>query len=134
MLAQHVGEALGVAVQVGVGDVALLAFLAAPVKRHPVAAARLDMPVQAGVRRVQPSAREPLVERRIVVVEHAVPALELLQRPRLLGTSPPGPRPRAAEKQEPAPAVADNKLEALMTPDRVRLALPRKERIPGALR
>ena len=46
---QRVGEALDVAVQLGVGDVALLALLAAPVERHAVAVAGLDVAIQAVV-------------------------------------------------------------------------------------
>ena len=70
---QRVGEALDVAQQVGVGDVALLALLAAPVERDAVAAARLDVAVEAVVRRVQLAAGEPLVERRVRVVERPCP-------------------------------------------------------------
>ena len=46
---QRVGEALRVSQQLGVGDVALLALLAAPVVGDAVAAARLDVAVEAVV-------------------------------------------------------------------------------------
>ena len=64
-LLEHVGEPLDVAVQVGVGDVALLALLAVPVEGDPVAAAGLDVAVEAVVRGVQLAVGEPLVERRV---------------------------------------------------------------------
>ena len=50
--------------------------LAAPVKRDAVAAARLDVAVQAVVGDVQLAADEPLVERRVGVVEHRAPTAE----------------------------------------------------------
>ena len=46
-VAQRVGEALHVGEQLGVGDVALLALLAAPVVGDPVAVACLDVAVEA---------------------------------------------------------------------------------------
>ena len=69
---QRVGEALDVAQQLGVGDVALLALLAAPVEGDAVAQAGLDVAVQAVVRGVELAVREPLVERRVGVVEDGV--------------------------------------------------------------
>jgi hypothetical protein len=56
-LLERIREPLHVAVQVGVGDRALLALLARPVKRDAIAAAGLDVPVQAVVGHVErPSA------------------------------------------------------------------------------
>ena len=69
--------------QVGVGEVALLALLAAPVERDALAAAGLDVAVQAVVGDVQLAADEPLVERRVGVVERLVPLLEPVQLARL---------------------------------------------------
>ena len=66
---ERVGEALDVAVQVGVGDVALLALLAAPVVGDAVADPGLDVAVEAVGRGVQPPVLEPLVEGRVGVVE-----------------------------------------------------------------
>jgi hypothetical protein len=56
-------------VEVRVGDVALLPLLAAPVIRDPVAAAGLDVAVDAVVGEVQPAVREPLVEGSVRFVE-----------------------------------------------------------------
>ena len=67
---QHVGQALHVAQQLGVGHIALLALLAAPVEGDPVAPAGLHVAVEAVVRGVQLAAGEPLVERRLGVVQH----------------------------------------------------------------
>jgi hypothetical protein len=72
-------------VQVGVGDVALLALLAAPVERDAVAVAVLDVPVDAVVGDVELAADEPLRERRVGPVEDLVPLLEPVQRLGLLG-------------------------------------------------
>ena len=66
---ERVREPLHVAVQVGVGDVALLALLAAPVERHLVALAGLHVAVQAVVRDVQLPVLEPLVERGVRLVQ-----------------------------------------------------------------
>jgi hypothetical protein len=76
---ERVGEALDVAVQVGVGDVALLALLAAPVERDAVAVAGLDVAVDAVVGDVELAADEPLEERRVGPVEHRVPLLVPVQ-------------------------------------------------------
>ena len=76
---QRVGELLDVAVQVGVGDVALLALLAAPVVGDLVALARLDVAVQAVVGGVDLAVLEPLVERRIGVVDVVGGLLEPVQ-------------------------------------------------------
>ena len=84
-LLEDVREPLDVAQELGVGHVALLALLAAPVVGHAVAAARLDVPVERVVGRVQLAAREPLVEGRLRLVEHGVPALEPVERLGLLG-------------------------------------------------
>ena len=59
---QGVGEALDVAVELRVGDVALLALLPAPVIGDPVAVAGLDVAVQAVVGDVELAVGEPLVE------------------------------------------------------------------------
>ena len=69
-------------VQVGVGDVALLALLAAPVERDAVAVAGLDVAVEAVVRGVELAADEPLGERRVRPVEHLVPLLDPVAAPR----------------------------------------------------
>ena len=88
---ERVGEALDVAVQVGVGDVALLPLLAAPVVGDAVAVAGLDVAVEALRRGVQPPVGEPLVEGRVGVVEPLarldVPVEQLLRlrRPPGLG-------------------------------------------------
>ena len=67
-----------------------LALLPAPVERDALAPARLDVAVEAVVGDVQRAAGEPLVERRIGVVEHRVPLLKPVQ---LLGLlDPPGLR------------------------------------------
>ena len=62
---ERVGEPLHVAMQLGVGDRALLALLAGPVKRDAIAVAGLDVPVEAVVGHVQLAVVEPLVERRV---------------------------------------------------------------------
>ena len=85
---QGVGQPLDVAQEVGVGDVALLALLAAPVEGDAVAVARLDVAVEAVVGDVQLAADEPLRERRVRPVEDLVPLLEPVQLLGLLG--PPG--------------------------------------------
>ena len=72
---QRVGELLDVAVEVGVGDVALLALLAAPVERDAVAVAGLHVAVDAVVGDVELAADEPLGVRRVGPVEHLVPLL-----------------------------------------------------------
>ena len=72
-------------VQLGVGDRALLALLAGPVERDPVAVAGLDVPVQAVVGHVEPAVGEPLVERRVRVVQHRRERLVPVQGSRLLG-------------------------------------------------
>ena len=74
--------------QLGVGEVALLALLAAPVERDPVSVARLNVAVQAVVRRVQLAVGEPLVERRVGIVEDLGRLLEPVQ---LLGLLEPPP-------------------------------------------
>ena len=84
-LLEHVGEPLDVAQQLGVGDVALLALLPAPVEGDLVAAAGLDVAVERVVRGVQLAAGEPLVEGRLRLVEHLVPLLEPVERLGLLG-------------------------------------------------
>jgi len=48
----------------------------APVHSDAISEARLHVPVEAVVGGVQLAAHEPLVERRVGVVEHASPALE----------------------------------------------------------
>ena len=93
---QRVGELLHVAVQVGVGDVLLLAFLAAPVERDAVAVPGLDVAVHAVVGGVDLAVREPLVEGRVGVVDVLGGLLEPVELLRLLrSTSPSSPsRPR----------------------------------------
>src|SRR4051812_47116905 len=85
LVLQRVGEALDVAVQVRVGDVALLALLATPVERHAIAVAGLDVAVDAVVGDVELAADEPLEERRVGLVEDRVPLLGPLERVGLLG-------------------------------------------------
>jgi hypothetical protein len=68
---QGVGEALHVAVQVGVGDVALFALLPAPVVSHPVTVARLHVAVHAVIGDVQLTVGEPLEERWVGVIQHS---------------------------------------------------------------
>ena len=75
-----VREPLDLREQVGVRELPLLAFLAAPEERHAVAVAGLDVAVQAVVGSVQLSAREPFVEGGAGVVEHRVPSLEPIER------------------------------------------------------
>jgi hypothetical protein len=82
---QRVGEALDVAVQVGVGDRPRLALLAVPVEGDALAAAGLDVTVDAVVGRVEPAAREPLEEGRLPIVEDFRPRLVPVQRLGLLG-------------------------------------------------
>ena len=81
---QRVGEPLDVAVEVGVGDVALLALLPAPVERDAVAVAGLDVAVDAVVGDVELAAHEPLRVRRVGPVEHLVPLLLPVEGFRLL--------------------------------------------------
>jgi len=52
-------------VQVRIGKLSLLALLAAPVERDPIAIARLNVPVKAVVGGVDLAVGKPLVERRI---------------------------------------------------------------------
>jgi hypothetical protein len=82
---ERVGEALDVAVEVGVGDVLLLALLPPPVERDPVAVPGLHVAIDAVVRHVELAAHEPLGERRVGPVEHLVPGLGPVQGLRLLG-------------------------------------------------
>ena len=82
---ERVGEALHLRVQVGVGDVALLALLAVPVERDAVAPAGLDVAVEAVVGDVELAADEPLGVRRIGPVEHLLPRLRPVERLGLLG-------------------------------------------------
>ncbi len=89
---ERVGEALHIAVQVGVGDLALLAFLSAPVVGDTVAVAGLDVAVDAVVGGVDLAVREPLVERRVGVVEDLLGLLEPMQ---LLGLLDPPSLPVA---------------------------------------
>jgi hypothetical protein len=83
---QRVGGLRYLVLELGVGDVALVADrLPHPVDRHPVTEAVLDVPVHAVVRRVQLAADEPLGERRLVPVQDAVPGLRPGQPLRRLG-------------------------------------------------
>jgi hypothetical protein len=84
VILQRVGEALDVAQEVVVGDVALLALLAAPVEGDALAQAVLDVAVQAVVGGVELAVLEPLVERRVGVVEDLLEVGEPVQRPCLL--------------------------------------------------
>ena len=67
---QAVGQALHVAVQVGVGDVAFLALLATPVVGDAVAEPGFDVPIQAVVGDVERAVGEPGDERCFGLVEH----------------------------------------------------------------
>ena len=67
---QAVGQALHVAVQVGVGDVAFLALLAPPVVGDALAEPGFDVPIQAVVGDVERAVGEPRHERRLGLVEH----------------------------------------------------------------
>jgi len=88
---ERVGQPLHIAEELGVGEVAFLAFLAPPVERDPVAAPGQHVPVQAVVGHVDGPVGEPGVERRVAVVEHRgerlvpVQALARLRRPPGLG-------------------------------------------------
>ena len=82
---QRVGELLDVAVQVGVGDVELLALLTAPVVGDTVAVAGLDVTVDAVVGDVELAADEPLRERRVRPVQDLVPLRVPVQRLGALG-------------------------------------------------
>jgi hypothetical protein len=64
-----VGEALDVGQQLGIGDVALLALLAAPVEGDALAPPGLDVAVEAVGRGVELAIGEPLVEGRVGVIE-----------------------------------------------------------------
>ena len=68
---QHIGELAHLVEQVGVGDGAGVAGLALPPVGHLVAAAGLDVAVEAVVRHVERAAQEPLRERQ-VPLEHGV--------------------------------------------------------------
>src|SRR5439155_11069731 len=87
---ERVGKALDVGEQLRVGDVALLAVLAAPVEGDPLPPALLHVPIEAVEGHVERAPQKPPVEGRIGVVEHGVPAAEPVQLLRLAG--PPGLR------------------------------------------
>ena len=75
-LGERVGGLRDLVLELGVGDVAaVVGRLADPVDRDLVAAAGLDVAVDAVVRRVELAADEPLRERRVRPVEHLVPLL-----------------------------------------------------------
>ena len=68
-----------------------LALLAVPVVGDPVAVARLDVPVQAVVGDVELAVGEPLVERRVRVVEHLLERLRPVEQvPRAVRPEPDG--------------------------------------------
>ncbi len=91
VVAQRVGEALGVGQQLGVGDVALLPLLAAPVEGDAIAPASLDMTVEAVGRGVEPAVGEPPVEGWVGLVEPLPRLLHPVEQlPRL--AHPPGLR------------------------------------------
>ena len=85
---QHVGQALRVAQEIGVGHIPLLALLPAPVVGHAVAPAGLHVAVETVVRGVQLAAGEPLVEGGLGVVQDLLEGLEPVEVGGLLG--PPG--------------------------------------------
>ena len=76
---QRAGEALHLGQELGIGDVALIALLAAPVEGDPLTPALLDMPVEAVVGDVQLAAGEPLVEGRLGVLQDLLPGPEPMQ-------------------------------------------------------
>ena len=107
-LDQDVGEPLDVAVKVGVGDRALLALLAVPVEGDPVAAAGLDVAVEAVDRGVQPAVGEPAVEGRVRVVEdlgRLDEPVEIAGQPRPPGVGV-GRRPSCNDRSETSAAAA----------------------------
>jgi hypothetical protein len=71
--------------EIRVRDRPLLALLAGPVERDAIAAPRLDVAVNAVVRDVQLAVGEPLVERRVGIIENRRERLGPVERPRLLG-------------------------------------------------
>ena len=77
---EYVGEPLDFTQQVGVGDSALLASLAAPVERDAIAEAGLHVAIDTVVAGVDPAADEPLVERRPGLVEHRLPRLRPVEQ------------------------------------------------------
>ena len=76
---EHVGEALDLVEQFGVGDRARVARLALPMERDLVAAAGGDVAVEAVLRHVQLAADEPFRERQLPV-EDRVPRLRPLHQ------------------------------------------------------
>jgi hypothetical protein len=66
---QHVGEPLHLVEHVGVGEGAGVARLALPVDRDLVAAAGLDVAVEAVVRHVERASDEPLRERQFPLAD-----------------------------------------------------------------
>ena len=128
VVAQRVGEALGIRQQLGVGDVALLPLLAAPVEGDAIAPARLDMAVEAVGRGVQPAVGEPSVEGRVGLVEPLHGLLHPVEQlPRL--ARPPGLRigrrllvDRGIAQKRPL-AELGRRLEALDLQQRAQLAL-----------
>ena len=67
---ERAGQPLYVVEELGVGQLAFLAFLTPPVEGDPVAAAGQHVPVEAVVGHVDGPVGEPGVERRVGVVEH----------------------------------------------------------------
>ncbi len=86
LVLQRAGETFDVGQQLGVADRALGAVLAFPVQRDALTPPGDHVPIETVVGDVQRAAGEPLVERRIVVVEHARPLLKPVE---LLGLRDP---------------------------------------------
>ena len=136
---QRVGQPLGVAQQVGVGDVALLALLAAPVEGDAVPGAGLDVAVEAVVRDVQLAALEPLVEGRVRSRRGPVSQRSNQSRSRGL-LSPPGDGiarlpPRASDSSLIAARLDEvlRRIEALLVEQVPELALEVRRLVRSSL-
>jgi hypothetical protein len=134
---ERVGQALDVAQQVGVGDRALLALLAAPVERHALPVARQHVAVDAVVGRVQPAPGEPAIKRRLGLVEHRAPRLGPVERPGLRGPEALViARRRVVDRRvgdQRARGELRRRREALDRQQRVELVLERHQNSPSAL-
>ena len=85
---EHVGEALHLVEQLGVGDRAGVARLALEVDRHLVAAAGGDVAVEAVVADVELAADEPLGERQLPLADRLPLRRPVEQLGRLAGPEP----------------------------------------------
>jgi hypothetical protein len=109
---ERVGETLDIAVQVGVGDRALLALLAAPEERDAIAVALLDVPVDAVIGRVQRAAGEPPVKRWIRLGQDRVPPPLGAPRPGVAAQERGARALLAAEAERAVEQARDEPLEA----------------------